>query len=215
MRVRIKICGITDPSQAADAAAAGADALGLMFYAPSRRHLDIDQAANICRNVSPFVSKIGVMVNPDEEYVRGILERVPLTHLQFHGEEPADFCASFGLPYIKGIRVADQTDLLSCESEYDSASGILLDTFVSGEHGGTGKTFDWNRARYRGKKPVILAGGLNADNVCQAIETAQPFAVDVSSGVETNRQKDPSKMIAFCQRVLGYHSMLGINTESG
>ena len=140
MRVRIKICGIMSPEVAAHAVQSGADALGLMFYEPSKRHLNIEQAEAIARSVGPFVAKVGVVVNPDEDYLRQVLKRVSLTHLQFHGEEPAAFCRSFGLPYIKSVRVSDDVDLFDYESAYPDASGVLLDTYVPNLHGGTGKT---------------------------------------------------------------------------
>ena len=201
MRVRIKICGITEPVQARQAVDAGADALGLMFYEPSRRHLRIERGAEICQEVGPFVSRVGVFVNPEEGYLESVLKRVPLTHLQFHGEETAQFCRSFGLPYVKSVRVAQTTDLLEIESRYPDAQGLLLDTFVKGVHGGTGKIFDWNLAHYGGQKPLILAGGLDPENVADAIRIGRPYGVDVSSGVETEGVKDPDKMRNFCERV--------------
>ncbi|NKB77872.1 MAG: phosphoribosylanthranilate isomerase [Gammaproteobacteria bacterium] len=202
MRVRVKVCGIMSSDIAIQAVQAGADALGLMFYEPSKRHLTLDQALGICEKVGPFVAKVGVMVNPDKEYVKAVLNRVSLTHLQFHGEESAGFCGSFGLPYIKGVRVSDDVDLLKYESAYSDASGILLDTYVDNLHGGTGKTFDWRRANYGGRKPLILAGGLNPANVIEAIKTAAPYGVDVSSGVEVEGVKNLGKITAFCRNAL-------------
>ncbi len=185
---------------------AGAHALGLVFYAPSPRHLTIEQAAAICHGMAPFVTRVGVMVNPDADYVRAILKQVPLNALQYHGEESPGFCASFGLPYIKGVRVSQTTDLRQVERDYADASALLLDTHVPDHYGGTGQPFDWQRARYGGCKPVILAGGLTAENVGQAITLTTPYAVDVSSGVETEQVKDPLKIRAFCRTVLNHVS---------
>ncbi|NKB64740.1 MAG: phosphoribosylanthranilate isomerase [Gammaproteobacteria bacterium] len=202
--MRVKVCGIMTPDIAAHTVKAGADALGLMFYEPSKRHLTPDQAHGICRQVEPFVAKVGVVVNPDADYLHAILDRVSLTHLQFHGEESAEFCRSFGLPYIKSVRVSGEVNLLEYESVYPDASGILLDTYVKDFHGGTGKTFDWQRANYGGKKPIILAGGLNPENISDAIKTATPYGVDVSSGVEVDGVKNLRKITDFCANAFTY-----------
>ena len=201
MRTRIKICGVTDADTARVAVAAGADAIGLIFHPPSTRHLEQQQAASICRAVGPFVSTVAVMVNPTAECVRAIIEQVNPSHLQFHGEEPADFCAAFGKPYIKALRVADGVNLPEMESRYPSAGGILLDTHAPDRYGGTGAAFDWNRARYGGALPLILAGGLTPENVAEALAQVSPFGVDVSSGVETAGRKDAEKIRRFCSEV--------------
>ena len=202
MRTRIKICGVTDADTARVAVAAGADAIGLIFHPPSTRHLERQQAASICRAVGPFVSTVAVMVNPTAECVRAIIEQVNPSHLQFHGEEPADFCAAFGKPYIKALRVADGVNLPEMESRYPSAGGILLDTHAPDRYGGTGAAFDWNRARYGGTLPLILAGGLTPENVAEALARVSPFGVDVSSGVETAGRKDAEKIRRFCAEIL-------------
>jgi len=202
MRVRIKICGISDRETASIAIAAGADALGLVFFAPSSRHVDFEQAQAICHRIPAFISLVGVMVNPEVEYVREAIRRLPLTHIQFHGEESEDFCSSFELPYIKGIRVTESADLLRTERRYTNACAMLLDTHVRNSYGGTGRCFDWRRADYGGESPVILAGGLTAENVSEGIRMASPYGVDVSSGVETEGKKDHEKIRAFCENVI-------------
>lgn len=201
LRTRIKICGVTDPDLAGVAVAAGADALGLIFHPPSARHLELAQAAAICRAVGPFVATVAVLVNPAQEAVRAIIEQVNPSHLQFHGDEPAAFCAAFGKPYIKGLRVAPGVDLRDMEAQYPSARGILLDTHRPGVYGGSGAAFDWNQANYGARLPLILAGGLTADNVARAIAETAPFAVDVSSGVESDGRKDAEKIRRFCRAV--------------
>ncbi len=192
---------MTSPELAVAACCAGADAIGMMFYSASSRHLQIDQAAAISQAVYPLVTKIAVMVNPDSEYVNQIIHHVQPQMLQFHGEEDAAFCRRFGLPYVKAIRVADTTDLVAAESAYPDAAAILLDTWVNQQHGGTGISFDWKKANYGGAKKIILAGGLKRENISQAITQARPWAVDVSSGIETNGRKDEQKMIEFCNQV--------------
>ncbi len=201
MRVRIKICGISSATIARQAVDAGADALGFMFYPDSSRYLTIEQATAIQQQIPPFIAQVGVLVNPEKQYVNELLQAMPLNYLQFHGDESPSFCASFGVPYIKAIRVSESTDLLALEKQYQDAVGLLLDSDVSGRYGGTGTAFAWQRAKYGGQKPIILAGGLTVDNVQTAIVATSPYAVDVSSGVETNAVKDVKKMILFCQNV--------------
>lgn len=201
MRTRIKICGITSPEIAQYAVDAGADAIGLMFYPESSRYLSIDQAIEINRKVSPFVAQVGVFVNPERPVIERILSAVHLDYLQFHGEESPEYCASFGKSYIKAIRVSETTDLLAMEAEYRDSMGLLLDSHVADYYGGSGKSFAWSQAKYGGKKPIVLAGGLTADNVEVAIAAAAPYAVDVSSGVETEGVKERAKMIKFCRQV--------------
>ncbi len=194
-----------EPDSARVAVAAGADAIGLIFHPPSARHLELAQAAAICRAVAPFVSTVAVMVNPDEDQVRAIIRQVKPSHLQFHGEEPVDFCAAFGKPYIKTLRVAKGADLheelKAVATRYQSAQGILLDTHAADQYGGTGTTFDWNEVRYEGEMPLLLAGGLTPENVAEAVGRVAPFGVDVSTGVESNGIKDPDKIRRFCQNV--------------
>jgi len=209
MRTRIKICGVTDAATATAAVAAGADAIGLVFHPPSSRHLELRQAATVAeaaRAAGPFIAQVAVLVNPAESTVRSIIDAVRPTHLQFHGEESDAFCAGFGLPYIKGLRVKSGADLPAAAAEFPTARAILLDTHRDGVYGGSGETFDWRRAAHAGdaRLPVILAGGLTVENVATAIAQVRPFAVDVSSGVEVDAEpgrKDTGKIHAFCQAV--------------
>jgi len=204
-RTRIKICGLQSPELACQACDAGADAVGLVFYAPSSRHLEIPQAAEIRASMPAFVDAVAVVVNPEVDYVRRIIDEVGVSLIQFHGEESNAFCSQFDVPFIKALRVSDDLDLSREEVNYADASGILLDTHVKNVYGGSGKTFDWNRANYGGQKPIVLAGGLDAENVEDSLKVANPYAVDVSSGVETNGKKDVEKMRSFCRNVMSYN----------
>jgi len=201
-RTRIKICGLTRESDVVAAVAAGADALGLVFYAKSPRHIDLQTAEKLARVVPPFVSVVGLFVNPTADEVRAVLSRVPLSVLQFHGEESAAFCAQFGLPYLKAIRVQREVDLLQCATEFSGAQALLLDAFVEGTHGGTGAAFDWQLIPANLPLPIILSGGLHSGNVAEAIKHVRPYAVDVSSGVELSKGiKDAAKIAAFTNEV--------------
>ena len=204
---RIKICGITREQDVLTVANGGADALGLVFYEKSPRHVNLEHAAKLARDVPPFVTVVGLFVNPSTEYVREVLSKVSLDVLQFHGEETPEFCVQFGRPYLKAIRVKAGVDLLQCASRYASAQGLLLDAFVEGTHGGTGESFDWSIIPHDLPLPVILSGGLHAGNVAAAIKQVQPYAVDVSSGVEATGVepakgiKDAAKVAAFVNEV--------------
>ena len=201
MRTRIKICGITDVDNATVAAAAGADAIGLVFHRPSSRFVELEQAALIRRTLAPFVAGVAVLVNPDADWVDQIIAQVNPTHLQFHGAETPEFCASFNKPYIKAVPITDKTDLAAVETRHRNAQGLLLDTHSVDVAGGSGRTFDWRYAQYESTLPVMLAGGLTADNVHCALLQVAPFAVDVSSGVETDGRKDADKILRFCRAV--------------
>lgn len=186
-RVRIKICGITRPADAVLAAELGADAIGLVFHAPSPRAVSIEQAAAVRRAVPAMVSVFGVFFDPRESGVREVLDSVALDCLQFHGDEGRAFCAGFGRPYMKALRVRDGLDLDRRIATYPDAAAILLDSYDPYLAGGTGKRFDWNRARScveSGRAPVVLAGGLQPANVAEAVRDVRPWALDVSSGVE-------------------------------
>lgn len=199
---RIKICGITRTGDVEAVASSGADALGLVFYAKSPRHVTVQQAVELAKRVLPFVTLVGLFVNPAEEEVREVLRHVPLDVLQFHGEETPEFCAQFNRPYLKAIRVKEGVDLVQCAALYFSAQGLLLDACVEGAHGGTGASFDWALIPQSLPLPVILSGGLNAGNVAQAIQKVRPYAVDVSSGVESAKGiKDAAKIAAFINEV--------------
>jgi phosphoribosylanthranilate isomerase len=196
--VRSKICGITRIEDALAAAEAGADAIGLVFYAKSPRAVNVQQAREIIRALPPFVTTVGLFVNASRCELTEILEAVPLDLLQFHGDEtPAD-CEGYSRPYIKALRVRAGDDLEAACKSYASASGILLDTYVAGVPGGTGETFDWALVPAKLSKPVILAGGLSPANVAQAIARVKPWAVDVSGGVEQAKGiKDHARIRAF------------------
>lgn len=188
-RTRVKICGITRVEDMRAAVAAGADAIGLVFYPPSPRAVTAEQAADIVAQTPAFVTTVGLFVDPTVEQVKGVLEQVHLDMLQFHGDEEEAFCCSFQRPFIKAIRMREGTDLVTEMKRWQRARGILVDAFVEGVPGGTGVAFDWSLLPQASVVPLILAGGLTPDNITRAIEQARPFAVDVSGGVE---QKDAS-----------------------
>jgi phosphoribosylanthranilate isomerase len=198
MSVKVKICGITNAVDAALAAEAGADALGFVFYDKSPRHLSTADASAIARIVPPHIVRVGVFVNPDEELVLRAIGECGLNVLQFHGDETPEYCLQFGLMSMKAFRVRDAESLKSLLSYPTDA--WLLDAYSPSEYGGTGERFNWDlaaQARTLGK-PIFLAGGLTPENVAQAIQQAQPYAVDVSSGVERSPgKKDPEKVKAF------------------
>ncbi len=202
--VRSKICGITRVEDALVAAEAGADAIGLVFYAPSPRAVSIEQARRIVAALPPFVSTVGLFVNATRCELGEILDAVPLDMLQFHGdEEPVD-CEGHYRPWFKALRVRAGEDIAAQAARYVGASAILLDTFVAGVPGGTGEVFDWSLIPAQMPKPVILAGGLTAGNVQQAIAQVRPYAVDISGGVESSKGiKDAERVRAFVKQVRG------------
>lgn len=202
--VRSKICGITRVEDALVAAEAGADAIGLVFYDRSPRAVSVQQARAIIAALPPFVTTVGLFVNASRCEIGEILDAVPLDLLQFHGDETSAQCEGHGRPYIKALRVRPGEDIAACCAEYNQASGILLDTYVPGVPGGTGEAFDWSLVPADLGKPVILAGGLTADNVRAAIAQMSPYAVDVSGGVEASKGvKDAEKIRAFIREVRG------------
>lgn len=197
MRPRIKICGLTRADDVLAALDAGADAIGLVFYPPSPRFVSLEKATELARLVPPFVTTVGLFVNADPETVRATLAAVPLHLLQFHGDEGEAYCRQFDRPYVKAARMRQGFDLLQYASAFPSAQAILLDAFVDG-YGGGGQVFDWNLIPSVLPKPLILSGGLDADNVGEAIARVKPAAVDVSSGVEAAKGiKDTEKIHAF------------------
>ena len=200
--VRSKICGITRIEDALAAVEAGADAIGLVFYAKSPRAVNVQQARAIIAALPPFVTTVGLFVNASRCELGEILDAVPLDLLQFHGDEtPAD-CEGYHRPWIKALRVKAGDDIAASCKAYAGASGILLDTYVEGVPGGTGEAFDWSLVPKDLGKPIILAGGLSATNVAQAIAQVHPYAVDVSGGVEQSKGiKDHAKIRAFIQAV--------------
>lgn len=206
MPIRTKICGITRPQDGLAAARAGADAIGLVFYPRSPRAVTIEQAAEICAALPPFVTAVGLFVDAEHFAIDDVLRGVPLDLLQFHGSETPAQCEAFDTPYIKAIRMSEEADLVEAASHYGSARGLLVDTWSPTEAGGTGEAFDWGRVspamREDMETPIILAGGLHPGNVAEAIAAVQPYAVDVSSGVEASKGiKDADKITAFMQAV--------------
>lgn len=202
--VRSKICGITRVEDALLAAEAGADAIGLVFYAKSPRAVDVRQARAIVATLPPFVTTVGLFVNASRCEINEILDAVPLDLLQFHGDERAADCAGYHRPYVKALRVQPGDDVRARCAEFPQAAGILLDTFVPGVPGGTGQAFDWSLVPADPGCPIILAGGLDAENVAAAIRQVRPWAVDVSGGVEAGKGvKDAAKVRAFVAAVRG------------
>ncbi|UUD64945.1 phosphoribosylanthranilate isomerase [Pseudomonas seleniipraecipitans] len=200
--VRCKICGITRLEDALAAVAAGADAIGLVFYARSPRSVSIEQARSIVAGLPPFVTTVGLFVDMPQAEIEQVLAAVPLDLLQFHGDESAADCDALKRPYIKALRVRAQDDVTALVDAYPDARAVLLDTFVDGVPGGTGQAFDWALVPARLGKPVILAGGLTLENVAAAIAQVQPYAVDVSGGVELAKGiKDAAKVKDFVRAV--------------
>lgn len=200
-RTRIKICGLTRPQDVRAAVELGADAIGFVFYPPSPRAVSIDQAAELAALLPPFVTAVGLFVNPVREGIQAVLERVPLQLLQFHGDESEADCAGHGRPWIKAARMRPGVDLVEFSASHPRASGILVDAFVEG-YGGGGKTFDWSLIPEGFGRPLVLSGGLDADNVAEAVRRLRPWAVDVSSGVESGKGiKDAARIAAFIDGV--------------
>ena len=201
MRTRVKICGITRAQDGIDAAEAGADAIGLVFYPPSPRFLSIGRAIEIRDALPPFVQTVALFVNPSRAEVDEVLERVRPSMLQFHGEETPAFCAGFPMPWLKACRVREGVDLLEYFRSYPGAAGWLADAFVEG-YGGAGKSFDWSLVPAERERPLVLSGGLTKDNAAEAVRRVRPWAVDVSSGVESSKGiKDAAKIAAFIREV--------------
>ena len=200
--VRSKICGITRVEDALAAVEAGADAIGLVFYAKSPRAVNVQQARAIIAALPPFITTVGLFVNASRCEVNETLDAVPLDLLQFHGDETPEQCDSYHHPYIKALRVKAGDQIAEACRTYRNARGILLDTYVEGVPGGTGEAFDWSLIPGGLEKPIILAGGLTSANVAQAIAQVRPYAVDVSGGVEKSKGiKDREKILAFMSAV--------------
>ncbi|MFI4981907.1 MAG: phosphoribosylanthranilate isomerase [Nevskiales bacterium] len=203
LRTRIKFCGITRAEDALVAAALGVDALGFIFVPGSPRCLTTDAAAAIRDRLPPLLSVVTLLQNPDSDKVWETIDAVQPHFLQFHGEETPQFCASFGLPYLKAIAMrGPHRPLAEIAADYADAAALLLDGHAPGELGGQGKTFDWAEIAAGVRIPLIVAGGLNPENIATAIRTARPYAVDVSSGIESKPGiKDSGKMEAFVRHV--------------
>ena len=201
-RTRIKICGLRDPEHARIAAREGADAVGLVFYGKSPRYVQLSEAAHVAAALPPYVMAVGLFVNAPGTVVKEAIEAVPLDLLQFQGDETPDFCASFGRPFVRAVRMEKGVDLVEYARRFSAAKALLLDAHVAGERGGTGQVFDWETIPRELAMPIILSGGLTAGNVGRAIREVRPWAVDVSSGVESSRGvKDPAKIVEFIRSV--------------
>lgn len=213
-RTRVKICGITRVADGLAASEAGADAIGLVFWNGTPRVVDVGMARDIAAALPPFVTKVGLFVNPAAAEVNAVLAAVPVDTLQFHGAEDPGFCRAFARPYLKAVHVKEGVDLVEYASLYGDAAGLIFDTYAPGDlPGGTGRSFDWSRlspeVQANLQVPVILSGGLSIDNVAAAIRAVSPWAVDVSSGVEERDSrgaprrglKDPARIAAFIDGV--------------
>ena len=202
MPTRVKVCGITRIQDALKASQLGVDAIGMVFVPVSPRYINAAQAKEIVRELPPFVTSVGLFVNPLPQDVLAIIEHLHLDVLQFHGEETPEFCSQFGLPYLKAVRVKPGVDLVQYAIKFKEAQGLLLDAYVEGTHGGTGQGFDLGLIPKELPLPLVLSGGLKPENVAPGIRQVRPWAVDVSSGVEAAKGiKDPVKMAAFMQGV--------------
>ncbi|TAN67718.1 MAG: phosphoribosylanthranilate isomerase [Methylobacter sp.] len=202
MRTRVKICGFTRVEDAVCAAQLGVDAIGLVFYPPSPRNVDIEQAVKIVSALPAFVSIVALFVDEQESRIREVLEQVPIDCLQFHGDEPGEDCRLYSKRYMKAVRMQDGIDIADLALQYHDAAGLLLDAYHPGAKGGTGSRFDWDLIPEQCALPIILAGGLDQGNARQAVQTVRPYALDVSSGVEAEKGvKDALKMAAFIREV--------------
>jgi phosphoribosylanthranilate isomerase len=202
VRVRIKVCGMTRPDDAAAAARLGVDAVGLVFYPKSPRYLGVEQAKALVAGVPAFVTVTALFLDPTRAEVQSVLDRVRVELLQFHGSEAPDFCRSFGRPYIKAVPMGSRADLADYARRYPDAAALLIDSHATGAKGGTGVSFDWSSVPKVEGPPLILAGGLRPENVGTAIRTVRPYGVDVSSGVESAPGiKDMHKLAAFVHEV--------------
>lgn len=199
-RTRIKFCGLTRPDDIAQAVALGVDALGFVMWPKSSRSITPEALQVLAAQVPAFVTRVGLFVNQPAELIGQCLPHLDL--IQFHGDESAAFCQQFGRPWMKALRMRDDLDLHQAASEYAAAQALLLDAYRPGVPGGTGETFDWSRIPASLEKPVILAGGLTADNIAAAVAQVAPYAVDVSGGIEASPGiKDATLMAAFVRHV--------------
>lgn len=201
-RTRIKVCGITQVEDAMAAVAAGADAIGLVFWEPSPRSVSIKQAEIICAEIPAFISVVALTVDADASFVKQLLSRLPVDLLQFHGNETAEHCEQFCKPYMKAIRMRPGLDVVQSLADYSTACSVLLDAYRKGIPGGTGESFVWETIPRQCRSRIVLAGGLNASNVGAAITSIRPYAVDVSGGVESSPGiKSTNKIVEFASQV--------------
>ena len=202
MRTRVKICGFTRIEEAVYAAHQGVDAIGVVFYPPSPRHVEIEQAIRIVNALPAFTSVVALFVDEQETRIREVLARVPIDCLQFHGDEPAEACRIYDKRYIKAVSMREGIDIAALAHHYHDAAGLLLDAFHPDAKGGTGSQFDWAMIPKSCALPIILAGGLDETNAKQAVQAVRPYALDVSSGVESAKGiKDSLKIAAFIKQV--------------
>ncbi|MEE9327789.1 MAG: phosphoribosylanthranilate isomerase [Cocleimonas sp.] len=203
--IRVKICGITSIEDADNACTAGADAIGLVFYEKSPRNISINKAREICNSLPPFITSVGLFLDAPSEFVNSVLATVPLDLLQFHGSETAEYCASFSHPYIKAVGMKGMKsaeDFVQYTNQFSEAKGFLIDSHAKGKAGGTGETFNWSKIPQNINKPIILAGGLNPDNISDAIKQTSVYAFDLSSGVERQPGiKDKQKIIQLFMNI--------------
>jgi phosphoribosylanthranilate isomerase len=201
MRTRIKICGLTREADVAAAVEAGADAIGLVLYAGSARHVSLARAVELARGLPPFVTPVLLLVNAGRGDLRAACEALPQALLQFHGDETRADCEAAGRPYLRAVRMAAGVDLLDCERNHPQAAALLLDAHVEG-YGGSGRSFDWSLVPHDVRCPLVLSGGLSPANVIDGVLAVRPYAVDVSSGVEASKGiKDAVLMRRFCEAV--------------
>jgi len=202
MQTRVKVCGITSVEDAQWLCKTGLDAIGLVFFEKSPRHVTVQQAIDICHAIPPFITIVGLFVNKPVKELETLLAQVPIDLLQFHGAESAQYCEQFSRPYIKAVPMQGLSDFTAYADQYSKAKGFLVDSHAPNSVGGTGKTFDWTQVPHHYPKPIILAGGLRSENIAAAIEITNVYAVDVSSGVESSPgQKDKQKVEQFMQEV--------------
>lgn len=202
MRTRLKVCGFTRAKDAYQAAMLGVDAIGLVFYPPSPRHVSIEQAKSIVQALPAFVTVVGLFVDEQEEMIRDVLSQVPVDCLQFHGDETAEQCRVYNMPYMKAVRMKQDCNVYAVAEQYDDATAILLDAYHPDKKGGSGQVFNWELIPNDFPKPIVLAGGLQVENIKQAVQTVKPYAVDVSSGVESAKGiKDAVKMAALVHEI--------------
>lgn len=204
-RTRVKICGLTRIQDAAVAAESGVDAIGFVFFGDSPRFVDPTQAAVIAEKFSPFVTIVGLFVNADAEWVRRVLTIVKVDVIQFHGDEPREYCESFERRYIKAVRVSPDLDIAAYAASYRTASALLVDAYVPGQFGGTGATFDWTQIPRGLDVPLVLAGGITPENARDAIQQVRPYALDVSSGVESAKGIKDARKIKDLFRAIHNH----------
>jgi len=202
MRTRVKICGFTTVNEAVYAANLGVDAIGLVFYPPSPRNVSLEQAAKIVAALPAFTTVVALFVDETERIINHVLNNIAIDCLQFHGHENPQACRLYNKPYIKALPIRETTNIKQLAIDYHDASALLLDAYHPQAKGGTGKRFDWDLIPKQCNLPIILAGGLNARNVKQAIIKVNPYALDVSSGVEIKKGiKERAKMTAFIKEV--------------